>query len=277
MPRQKRIRAHANPMAVSDIDPPISPEEVNWAAHYPAFFSERGTEEKKDHPEVTMVDIGCGFGGLMTTLSPIFPDKLIVGIEIRDRVVEVVEETITKLRHDHAKDATALTEGRPTPYNNISVIRSNIMKYSPNYFRKGQLEKMFILFADPHFKRSKYRMRVINPSYLDSYAYLLKVGGILYTITDVSDLHLWQKQHLDEHPLFERIPDEDLKDDPCFEAIHTGTQEGQKVTRNHGDKWPAVYRRIEYKPSNSSGNQGNDSSSTAIRKPRLHIFDDTDD
>ena len=33
------------------------------------------------------------------------------------------------------------------------------MKYLPNFFRKGQLEKMFFLFPDPHFKKggaSKY-------------------------------------------------------------------------------------------------------------------------
>ena len=27
------------------------------------------------------------------------------------------------------------------------------MKYLPNFFRKGQLEKMFFLFPDPHFKK----------------------------------------------------------------------------------------------------------------------------
>ena len=27
------------------------------------------------------------------------------------------------------------------------------MKYLPNFFRKGQLEKIFFLFPDPHFKK----------------------------------------------------------------------------------------------------------------------------
>lgn len=42
---------------------------------------------------------------------------------------------------------------------------------------------------------------------LAEYAYIMKVGGILYTITDVRDLHEWMVEHLDAHPLFERIPD----------------------------------------------------------------------
>lgn len=44
---------------------------------------------------------------------------------------------------------------------------------------------------------------------LAEYAYALRVGGILYTITDVKDLHEWMVKHLEEHPLFERISDEE--------------------------------------------------------------------
>ena len=41
------------------------------------------------------------------------------------------------------------------------------------------------------------------------YAYILQEGGIIYTITDVRDLHDWMVKCLDEHPLFERISDEE--------------------------------------------------------------------
>lgn len=34
--------------------------------------------------------------------------------------------------------------------------------------------------------------------------------GIVYTITDVKDLNEWMVFHFEEHPLFERIPDEEL-------------------------------------------------------------------
>lgn len=33
---------------------------------------------------------------------------------------------------------------------------------------------------------------------------------MIYTITDVEDLHQWIVKHLDMHPLFERIIDEEL-------------------------------------------------------------------
>ena len=39
---------------------------------------------------VTVVDIGCGFGGLLFGLSPILPNNLILGMEIRDKLVNFV-------------------------------------------------------------------------------------------------------------------------------------------------------------------------------------------
>ena len=135
----------------------------------------------------------------------------------------------------------------PFTYQNVACIKTNFMKYAPNFFRKGQLDSLFFLFADPHFKKSNHRRRVISSNFLAIYAYILRVGGLLYTITDVLDLHNWEVEHLASHPLFERIPDAELKDDPCFIAMHHATEEGQKVTRLSGQKFPAVYRRIEAK------------------------------
>ena len=59
------------------------------------------------------------------------------------------------------------------------------MKYLPNFFRKGQLSKMFFLFPDPHFKKAKHKWRIINETLLAEYAFVLREGGRLYTVTDV--------------------------------------------------------------------------------------------
>ena len=37
-------------------------------------------------PLVRFADVGCGFGGLIVSLSPLYPDKLMVGMELRDKV-----------------------------------------------------------------------------------------------------------------------------------------------------------------------------------------------
>ena len=71
------------------------------------------------------------------------------------------------------------------------------MKYLPCFFEKGQLEKMFFLFPDPHFKKSKHKWRIINQTLLAEYAYVLKVGvGRIYIATDVHDLFEWMDSRL---------------------------------------------------------------------------------
>lgn len=104
-------------------------------------------------------------GGLLLKLSELFPDKLSLGMEIRVKVSDYVQDRIKALRIQH-----------PTKYNNIACIRTNSMKYLPNFFKKGQLEKMFFLYPDPHFKKSKYKWRIINNQLLAEYAYTLQIG-----------------------------------------------------------------------------------------------------
>jgi tRNA (guanine-N7-)-methyltransferase len=42
---------------------------------------------------------------------------------------------------------------------------------------------------------------------LSDYAHVLKTGGKIYVISDVKDLYDWEVEHLEQHPLFERVPD----------------------------------------------------------------------
>lgn len=122
------------------------------------------------------------------------------------------------------------------------------MKFTPNYFPKHSLSAMFFLFPDPHFKSRKHKARIISPTLLAEYAYVLKPGGIVYTITDVQDLHEWMRTHLSAFPLFQYVSEDDLRKEgkgPILDAVYTSTEEGKKVERNQGGKWLACFRRIE--------------------------------
>ena len=121
------------------------------------------------------------------------------------------------------------------------------MKFAPNYFHKAQLSRMFLLFPDPHFKRSNHRRRVVTPNFLALYAYCLRVGGKLYVVTDVRALFDWMVECLQAHPLFERVVGAEMDSDRCVEVMQAATEEGRKVTRLSGSKFPAVFRRIEAK------------------------------
>ncbi|KAK9461419.1 putative methyltransferase-domain-containing protein [Lipomyces oligophaga] len=236
LPKKKyyRQRAHSNPFSDHLLEYPKSPDNMDWSKLYPAVFGSESTLniEKK----VSIVDVGCGFGGLLVSLAPEFQDKLILGMEIRVQVTQYVEDRIIALRQQHA--------GEPK-YNNIAVLRANAMKFLPNFFHKGQLEKMFFCFPDPHFKARKHKARIITSTLASEYAYLLRPGGIAYTITDVKDLHEWMVKHLEEHPMFRRLSKDWEATDACVRIMTTDTEEGKKVERNHGDKFVACFIRLE--------------------------------
>jgi tRNA (guanine-N7-)-methyltransferase len=201
-----------------------------WSELYPIL------EKNPELGKPTIADIGCGFGGLLTALSPLLPNKLILGMEIRVQVTQYVEDRILALRQQRND-----TDG----YSNIAVIRGNAMKFLPNFFEKGQLEKIFFCFPDPHFKQRKHKARIVTTTLASEYAYVLRPGGIIYTITDVPALHEWMVKHLEAHPLYERLSKEWEAHDVCVKTMTTETEEGKKVERNKGSKYVACFRRLE--------------------------------
>lgn len=290
MPQKKfyRQRAHCNPLAHNDaFIYPVQPTGMDWTTqHYPAFRNTNHNQKKDENgtaravAQPTVLDIGCGFGGLTVALATLLPDEIILGMEIRAKVTEYVRLRIMALRQDHqskpkptpptttvvitdAAEATTTTTEEVTaimeeassstagvvvvgPYDNASVLRTNSMKFLPNYFAKQSITKLFFCFPDPHFKRKNFPRRIVSTRLLDEYAYVLRPQvGKLYTITDVQALHEWHVAQCAAHPLFARIPDDELVHDPCVHAMITETEEGKKVARNKGQKYYAVYRYIQ--------------------------------
>ena len=254
-----RQRAHCNPLSDAIFPYPQSPDHVNWAEHYPSFFSQAAgigpdhlivntSDHPVDYPEEaissklngreslspSILDIGCGFGGLLLHLSSLFPNQLSLGMEIRSQVSNYVGERIRAARMDEQPSLS-----------NVSVIRTNSMKYLVNYIRKGQCDILFFCFADPHFKEANKRRRILNDSLMPIYGYCLKPGGVLYFITDVKDLFDWMEGCCHRaHNIFERIPTDQLHSDPVIPAMVSGTEEGMKVQRNGQPVYYAAYRRL---------------------------------
>ena len=205
---------------------------------------------------VEVADIGCGFGGLLVALAPKLPETLLLGrtshfqnsmnsnhwklgMEIRTQVTEFVQEKLKALRAQNVD--TGL-------YQNAACVRANSMKFLPNFFNKHQLLKIFLCFPDPHFKARKHKARIVSTTLNSEYAYVVRPGGIIYTITDVEDLHNWMVSHFDSHPSFERVPEEVQEADECVAVMRTETEEGKKVERNNGQKFVALFRRLENPP-----------------------------
>ncbi|KAJ5217345.1 tRNA (guanine-N(7)-)-methyltransferase [Penicillium chermesinum] len=285
-----RQRAHANPFSDHQLDYPLTPAHMDWSSHYPAFVDPDTSKTtlsggRKLVKDVEVVDIGCGFGGLLVGLAPLLPDTLMVGMEIRVSVLEFVTSRIKALRlrqqylkNTSSQDPAPASEPANSPqngseapedevgtttsvvpgnYENISGIRANTMKFLPNFFERHQLSKIFICFPDPHFKARKHKARIVSEYLNAEYAYVLRPGGLLYTITDVEEYHHWILKHFhvsgnegeddEEVPsikdLWERVSEEEVSADPCAQVMACETEESKKVTRNNGNKYVAVFRR----------------------------------
>ena len=87
MPQKKyyRSRAHANPLSFNDnLTYPANPDLMDWSPYYPG-----GTGGRVAEPP-TVLDIGCGFGGLTIELATLLPEANVLGLEIRAKVCEYV-------------------------------------------------------------------------------------------------------------------------------------------------------------------------------------------
>ncbi|KAF8751932.1 tRNA (guanine-N(7)-)-methyltransferase [Rhizoctonia solani] len=197
--RHYRQRAHANPF--SDHYLSCVPGEMDWSPHYPNRLNHR----------VEFADIGCGFGGLLIALAPMYPETLMLGMEIRVQVTQYVTDRIAALRQQSIE----------------AQVRFDAQENKSEANKPAEL-------ADGGIR---------TPTLLAEYAYVLRPGGIVYTVTDVEELHLWMVAHLETFPAFERIPDEEATKDPVTPHILNATEEGKKVQRNNGRKWIALFRR----------------------------------
>ncbi|KAJ5935404.1 tRNA (guanine-N(7)-)-methyltransferase [Penicillium verhagenii] len=301
MPQKKffRQRAHANVFSDHKLEYPRSPNHMDWSSHYPAFIDQDPSHTNLDGnrkllKDVEVVDIGCGFGGLLVGLAPLLPETLILGMEIRTSVSDYVRSRVGALRlrqqqlksrmeiepsttqekqseeeqttetlpdadadADAPEDEVGTTNALvPGNYENISGLRANTMKFLPNFFNRAQLSKIFICFPDPHFKARKHKARIVSESLNAEYAYLLRPGGKLYSITDVEEYHHWILRHFivqegedvsagSSKFLWERVEGEELEQDPCVTVMSCETEESKKVSRNKGNKHVAVFRRKE--------------------------------
>ncbi len=90
-------------------------------------------------------------------------------------------------------------------------------------------------------------MRIVSPTLTAEYAYVLRPGGLVYTITDVRDLGEWMRGCFEgARELFEEVKEEEGVaglEGEVLRAVRGETEEGKKVERNKGEKFVGVWRR----------------------------------
>ncbi len=142
-----RIRMHVNPTQL----------------HFTRFRGERPPLDGR----LVEVEIGCADAQFLFERATIDPSRLYVGIEIR--------EDFTLLVNKRAK-----RDGLP-----VHAVFCHAQLHIKEVFAEGSVERVYVNFPDPWFKKRHHVRRMVDPALADQIAHVLRPGGELFFQTDV--------------------------------------------------------------------------------------------
>ena len=128
-----------------------------------------------------IVEIGFGYGEFLFYLAETYPESHIVGVEVANKPIEVVERRIQR-------------RGIP----NIRVMYGYAQTCLYHLLQPQSVWQCHINFPDPWFKQSHAQRRLMNRHTLDAVANRLEVGGMFYLATDIHAYAVLSDQLLQE-------------------------------------------------------------------------------
>ncbi len=167
MGKNRRIRHHVNPLQSKLLG--VLPTDQ------PPLF---GTISQPIE-----VELGCAEAVFLFERAAVRPEAFFVGIEIRNDLVRRVNRW-------------AQEKMCPQVYAVFAHLNYDL----PALFRPKQIEKAFINFPDPWFKKDQHKRRVVKPELAQELVELLAPSGELFFQSDVFDLAL------DAMSVFEQTP-----------------------------------------------------------------------
>lgn len=161
---------------------PLPFDEINWAKVF-----------KNGRPP-DCLDVGTGRGKFFLEFALINPSKNILGLEIKNQVVEWLNNIIK-------------SENIP----NAWVLWYNILN-GLNFINDNSIEEIFCLFPDPWPKARHHKRRAINSSVLSEFYRILKPNGKIFFATDKEEVISYYTALLESFSRFsfEEINDESL-------------------------------------------------------------------
>lgn len=117
-----------------------------------------------------ILEIGCGKGEYTLALGNAFPNKNVIGIDIKG----------DRIWHGARK---ALNDGQP----HIAFLRTQAEMIN-NFFEKDEISGIWLTFPDPFERKSKAKKRLTSPQFLERYKKILKPESPIHLKTDNSSL-----------------------------------------------------------------------------------------
>jgi tRNA (guanine-N7-)-methyltransferase len=146
-----RVRQHVNPLHW---------QFEQFKGQLPPFVDGRLVE----------VEIGCADAQFLFERAKADPSRLYVGLEIREELVDWVNRK-------------AKREGAP-----VHAVFCQAQKHIPTIFGDVDVERVYLNFPDPWFKKRHHERRMIDDALISGVAQVLRPGGELLVQTDVWDI-----------------------------------------------------------------------------------------
>ncbi len=130
------------------------------------------------------VELGCADAQYLFQRAQAHPNIFFVGIEIREQLVDEVNEKAAALG-----------------VSNLRAYFANMNVDLPELFDDGRLARIYLNFPDPWFKKRHHKRRVVNAELVAQMAAKLRPSGELLFQSDIYELALEAMAELEESSL----------------------------------------------------------------------------
>ena len=149
---------------------------------YPEGMRGKWKDFFKNENPITL-ELACGKGEYTVGLSASYPERNIIGIDIKGNRL-------------YSGALQCLNEN----LQNAAFLRTHIDKLE-EYFLPGEVSEIWITFPDPHLRTSRAKKRLTHPRFLRLYQSVLKPNGLIHLKTDSPELFYFTKLMADLYDL----------------------------------------------------------------------------
>jgi tRNA (guanine-N7-)-methyltransferase len=138
----------------------------------------------------TELEIGPGYGELLVARGREAPAIRLLGIEVRRAYVDLCQQALAA-----------------AGVRNACAIYAEARVDVPRLIADGSLDRIYLMFPDPWFKRRHHKRRVLDAGFAAVLAVKLRPGGELHYATDNAELGIELRAILDAVGALQRVGD----------------------------------------------------------------------
>ena len=181
------------------------------------------------------VEIGSNRGRFIQGLAQLYPERSLLGVEWQRKWARLSEQDLRDAGLDNAR-----------------VLHADVNLALPMLFPDGALERVYVLFPDPWWKRRHAKRRLFTPEFLQLLAAKIAPGGHLVIKTDVEPYAEHIEQLTSTLAQFQATSPGDPGAPDDVEAWPKTTRE-RKIIRKGLPVWRFFLRRTEAPPTDNPG------------------------